>query len=70
MNITLDELRDKIEEQENTINKFQASIDTITKQHTELIKKLSLAVYNIDESIFNQIFTNQVDSSAIDKTIQ
>ena len=59
MEITIDELRDKIQEHENTIKQLQTNVNSIIKQHSELINKLSLAVYNIDESIYTQIFKEQ-----------
>ena len=59
MNISINDLNDKIQEQEDTINKLKASLNTTIKQHADLINKLSLAVYNIDESIFSQIFNKQ-----------
>ena len=59
MNISINDLNDKIQEQEDTINKLKASLNTTIKQHADIINKLSLAVYNIDESIFNQIFNKQ-----------
>ena len=40
------------------------SINTIIKQHAGAINKLSLAVYNIDESLFNQIFNKQEQGEA------
>ena len=55
MEITIDELRDKIQEQDNTIKQLQTNVNSIIKQHAELINKLLLVVYNIDESIYNQI---------------
>ena len=61
LNITIDELNDKIQEQEDTINKLKASLNTTIKQHADLINKLSLAVYNIDESIYSQIFNKQAN---------
>ena len=59
MSISINELNDKIQEQEDTINSLKAGYDKLFKQHADLINKLSLAVYNIDENIFNQIFNNQ-----------
>ena len=59
MNITITELNDKIQEQEDKVNKLKTAIDAIIKQHAGAINKLSLAVYNIDESLFNQIFNKQ-----------
>ena len=59
MNITITELNEKIQDQEDKINKFKTTIDAIIKQHANVINKLTLAVYNIDESIYEQIFNNQ-----------
>ena len=59
LNITIDELTEKIQEQEDTINKLKIGYDKLFKQHADLINKLSLAVYNIDEGIYNQIFNKQ-----------
>ena len=69
MNITIDELRDKVQEQENTIKTLQSNILTITKQHADLINKLSLAVYNIDESVHNQIFNKETEKEPINETV-
>ena len=63
MNIIKNELNEKIQEQEDTINKLEAGFDKIIKQHADLINKLSLAVYNIDESIYSQIFNKQTQAS-------
>ena len=68
MEITIDELRDKIQEQDNTIKQLQTNVNSIIKQHAELINKLSLAVYNIDESIYNQIFKEQGKTSSSENT--
>lgn len=59
MSISINELNEKIEEQEDTINKLKTGYEKLFKQHADLINKLSLAVYNIDENVFNQIFNNQ-----------
>ena len=69
MNITIDELRDKVQEHENTIKTLQSNILTITKQHADLINKLSLAVYNIDESVHNQIFNKETEKEPINETV-
>ena len=63
MNILINELNEKIQEQEDTINKLKASLNTTIKQHADLINKLSLAVYNIDESIYSQIFNKQAQAN-------
>ena len=68
MEITIDELRDKIQEQDNTIKQLQTNVNSIIKQHAELINKLSLAVYNIDESIYNQLFKEQGKASSSENT--
>ena len=62
MNISINDLNDKIQEQEDTINKLKASLNTTIKQHGDIINKLSLAVYNIDESIYSQIFNKQTQA--------
>ena len=62
MNIIINELNEKIQEQEDTINQLKASLNTTIKQHADLINKLSLAVYNIDESIYSQIFNKQAQA--------
>ena len=59
LNITIDELTEKIQEQEDTISSLKSGFDKLIKQHADLINKLSLAVYNIDEGIYNQIFNKQ-----------
>lgn len=56
MNITINEINDRIQEQEDTISSLKAGYDKLFNQHSDLINKLSLAFYNIDESIYNQIF--------------
>ena len=66
MNITINELNEKIQEQEDTIRELKTGYDKLFKQHADLINKLSLAIYNIDESIYNQIFNKQTQE---DKTI-
>ena len=62
MNILISELNEKIQEQEDTINQLKASLNTTIKQHADLINKLSLAIYNIDESIYSQIFNKQTQA--------
>ena len=69
MNISIDELRDKIQEQENTIKTLQTNILNISKQHADLINKLSLAVYNIDESVHSQIFKQQAEKEPSEETV-
>ena len=61
INIIINELNEKIQEQEDTINQLKAGYDKLFKQHADLINKLSLAVYNIDENIYNQIFNKQAN---------
>ena len=58
MSISINELNDKIQEQEDTINSIKIGYDKQCKEHADLINKLSLAVYNIDENIYNQILNN------------
>ena len=59
MNISISELNEKIQEQEDTIRELKTGYDKLFKQHADLINKLSLAIYNIDESIYNQVFNKQ-----------
>ena len=72
LNITIDELTEKIQEQEDTIKKLKEGCDKLIKQHADLINKLMLSVYNINESIFEQVFNKQAqegnakDSQRID----
>ena len=68
MNITITELNEKIQEQEDTIKKLKASLNTIIKQHGNVLNKLSLAIYNIDESIYEQIFNKQQQDNIKENT--
>lgn len=68
MDITINELTEKIQEQEDTINELKTGYDKLFKQHADLIDKLSLAVYNIDEGIYNHIFNKQAQDDNIAPT--
>ena len=63
MSITINELNEKIQEQEDTINQLKAGFDKLIKQHADLINKLMLSVYNINESIFEQVFNKQAQDN-------
>ena len=58
-NIIIDELNDKIAKQDGTIKRLQDCCNNVVKQHAEVINKLSLAVYNIDENVYSQIFKDE-----------
>ena len=70
MNIIINELNKKIQEQEDTMNKLKAFLNTTIKQHAYLINKLSLAIYNIDESIWSKIFNKQTQAPEVMPTTE